>query len=127
MTMESKRDLHVDLAICDAATAGPWEWKEGEWRELGRITSPSWVVCSFGNEETYYPSAGAEPNDEDIAFIAESRQGWPEAIRRAIAAEAENERLREALRSIMHVSAWDGIAYELDRCYVIAKEALGRR
>ena len=38
--------------------------------------------------------------------------------------QADNERLREALRSIMHVSAWDGIAYELDRCYTLAKEAL---
>ena len=36
----------------------------------------------------------------------------------------EKERLRTALTTIMQLSAQDGIAHELDRCYVIAKEAL---
>ena len=45
--------------------------------------------------------------NNDKQFIAEAREGWPHAIRRAIAAEkrvaeleAENERLREQLRDL---------------------------
>ncbi|GAA0840662.1 hypothetical protein GCM10008915_36710 [Bifidobacterium pullorum subsp. gallinarum] len=36
----------------------------------------------------------------------------------------ENATLREALSVIMHVSKWDGIAPELDRCYSVARDAL---
>ena len=129
------RDLHADLAICDAASPGEWSTAD---------TTDGYYIL----DESDWVLAGTVESVEDARFIAESRQGWPEAIRRAIDAEAEVERLtagklhmerraqdaiseverlHEALTSIMQVSAWDGISHELDRCYVIAKEALGLR
>lgn len=55
------RDLEADLAICEAATSGPWE------------------------------------NEANIRFAAEAREGWPYAIRRALAAEEEIDRLRNEI------------------------------
>lgn len=61
------RDLKADLEICEKATPGPWE-------ELN--DNPI---------DTYW----AEKHPEDFAFIAAAREGWPEAIERAIAAEED--------------------------------------
>jgi len=41
------------------------------------------------------PMTGVTPDDWN--FFAVAREGWPHAIRRAMAAEAENERLKEQL------------------------------
>ncbi|MCR8843139.1 hypothetical protein NQ117_05555 [Paenibacillus sp. SC116] len=171
-TTEKKRDLHADLAICDAATSGPWN--------IADTTDGFYVL----DADDYVLAATLE-HAVDATFIVEARQGWPEAIRRAIVAEAEVERLQceltmaldgpvcndcqngevppfnefgegddcpkccgkgfvsheraaeliaeqceeieilhEALTEIIEVSKADGIAYELDQCYVIARGAL---
>lgn len=114
-TLETKRDLHADLAICDAATAGEWKFNGNE----VVVTSNPLVGI-----------AGAM-GEEDCEFIAEARQGWPEAIRRAIAAEAEVERLRSALSGM--VSAVDSgslrkakMSSGLDYVLNHAKEALSK-
>jgi len=61
------RDLDADLALCEAAT---WEtWDKLIW---------------------HIPAA-------DFHFTAESRQGWPYAIRRAQEAEREVDRLRNEI------------------------------
>lgn len=65
---ERVRDLEADLAICEAATPWPWAVDDG--------------FLDVISEEI---------------FIAEAREGWPYAIRRAMAAEAENDRLRNEL------------------------------
>lgn len=65
MTTEMKRDLHADLEALEKFENG------------------------------YIPEG---PNDNGHAiwgYFLFARQGWPEAIRRAIAAEAEVERLRK--------------------------------
>lgn len=90
---ETKRNLHADLAICEAATLGPW-WTEDTadtWQLFGGpcgmhqlIKAPK--VCAEYAE--YWP----EP--EDAAFIAEARTGWPHAIERAITAEIAADVLR---------------------------------
>lgn len=64
-------------------------------------------------ENGYIPGG---PNDNDRAiwgYFLFAREGWPEAIRRALAAEAENERLREALMNVYQkarndVARWGG-------------------
>lgn len=80
MTTNIKRDLHADLAICEAATAGPWETSGcGSWSVETRISGITGEVYE----------------DADATLIAEAREGWPEAIRRAIEAEGTNDLLRQ--------------------------------
>lgn len=110
---EIKRDLIADLAICDAATGGKWEWHDGKRHDLGSIVSDTeGSVCFFGNNTTYYPLEGEEPTEEDITFMTEAREGWAHAIRRAIAAEAENERLNGKI-AVLRV-AYDNLEIEND-------------
>ncbi|WOZ39805.1 hypothetical protein [Paenibacillus polymyxa] len=76
------RDLNADLALCEAATPGPWRVYGGK----------------FGETNVYHPPYDSHhkvvrdvdyDHEADAHFIAEAREGWPEAIRRAIAAEGE--------------------------------------
>lgn len=83
MTTETKRDLHADLAICDAATPSKWFAE--------RNTYLPWSTVYTSGEISFICE---RVRRNDATFIAEARQGWPEAIRRAIAAEAEIERLK---------------------------------
>lgn len=110
MTNEFKRDLNADLALCE---------KIPEWIAEGNLLAEYDRLTEMGCDlvATFVRQSDAE-------FTERAREWWPEAIRRAIAAEAENERLREALTRVMHVSKWDGISLELDRCYGIARDAL---
>ncbi|WP_338461656.1 hypothetical protein V5G20_18055 [Brevibacillus borstelensis] len=82
----SRRDLHADLAICNAATAGPWRTSPDGRYSLDIVSIPEQVVIcstdSFGD--------GAH----DARFIAEARTGWPHAIGRALEAEREADALR---------------------------------
>jgi hypothetical protein len=132
MTNETKRDLHADLAICNAATAHVnndtrlrYDWNGDEF-----------VVTTWDGIEL-----AMDISDECFArFIAEARTGWPHAIeraieaerrvaeletalkitkewheyekRRALAAEAEVERLRAALRTIARIPSTDPAAYK---------------
>jgi hypothetical protein len=84
MTNETKRDLYADLAICDAALVGPWEW--------GVDNGESLLQNSRGVPVVFISEPGI--TDADARFIAEARTGWPRAIERAMAAEAEVARLR---------------------------------
>ncbi len=77
------RDLEKDLAICEAATPGPWD-------DVADIVHSG---NSCGDEY----NCGIECKEADARFITESRTGWPEAIKRAKAAMAEVKRLKEAL------------------------------
>ena len=88
MTTENKRDLASDLAICEAATAGPAQYMRSVHSEY------DYEICRPDFFDTIIASAITE---KDAKFIAESFEGWPEAIRRAMAAEAEVARLRSEL------------------------------
>ena len=79
--MTEKRDLLADLEICQEAEIGPWS-----------ISDNGFMVCSN------LGLAVAEcESKEDALFISESREGWPEALNRAIAAEAEVEKLKSTV------------------------------
>lgn len=99
-TVGPARDLEADLAICEAATPGPWRWKEGYGLERMKLVG-EFEIMNFGVGGTYDQVAGMEPDEDDAQFIAEAREGWPYAIRRAMAAEAEVDRLRNEL-NILH-------------------------
>ena len=95
---DKKRDLHADLALCEAATPGVWDIElEGKW----------------ANVDTYiegipgYPYICQYCKVEDARFIAEAREGWPHAIRRALEAGEliaelmeENKGLRAELEQV---------------------------
>jgi len=82
------RDLEADLAICEAATPGPWKYAPCgcsptcDNADLSLISDEGWVSL------------------DDARFITEAREGWPYAIRRALAAEAEIDRLRDEIRML---------------------------
>lgn len=101
MTTETKRDLHADLAICNAATPGPWSTSSltegyviaGE----DKFTTVATVI-EYNDDGSEYLRLGYHDYQDNRTFIAEAREGWPEAIRRALVAEAEVERLSRVLR-----------------------------
>ncbi|MFW5434287.1 hypothetical protein [Paenibacillus apiarius] len=104
MTAETTRALHADLAICDVATPGPWLVDEGV---ANQIRQPN------GSKRRRITTPPDADGISDAKFIAEAREGWPEAIRRAILAEAEVKRLRETLMDVYQkarndVARWDG-------------------
>jgi len=94
-----KRDLQADLGIYGKVTPGPWE--------IDKIDS----FNGSGKSEIFYiiKSEHACNKDKIVAdmilhgadanFIIAAREGWPEAISRAIAAEAEVERLKNTMSS----------------------------
>ena len=68
---ETKRNLQADLELCERATQGPWKFFENS----SIITNETdvWICEVLCNN--------------DKQFIAEAREGWPHAIRRALEAE----------------------------------------
>ncbi|MEI2280749.1 hypothetical protein [Paenibacillus polysaccharolyticus] len=72
----------------------------------------------FGGHSLGYWEGRAAALD-DILGVLEDDQ-----YEQIMVLEAEIERLRKALTTVMHVSKWDGISHELDRCYSTARDAL---
>lgn len=119
---EVKRNLTADIALCDAATVGPW-WEQdneatwqlfgGEYGQYQLIKAPK-----YGTDYAeYWPPA------EDARFIAEARTGWPHAIRRAIDAEAEVERQRKLMR---YAQDMYGVSFAFIERYDAAIKEAGR-
>jgi len=93
MTTTSKnqaRDLEVDLAICEAAPPGPWIANTDPRFHDNLVWGPKGPGFETVAEATPY----LKEKREIAKFIAEAREGWPYAIRRALEAEAEVDRLR---------------------------------
>ncbi len=89
----SKRNLVADKALCDKASPGPWTYCQRGCDELGYDL----------DEPPNGPPNGIRgyfQRGEDAEMVAESRVGWPHAIGRAIAAEAEVERLRKQVAAL---------------------------
>lgn len=96
MTTDNKRDLAADLAICEAATAGPWEVAPDVCGPEGMAvyeTEDYGCICEVGDP---YARGNNRPA-ENMRMIAEAREGWPEAIRRAMAAEKAAQEFAEII------------------------------
>lgn len=78
-----QRDAEKDLAMCEAATLGPWEWEELNRFIMGGDTVVASVV---GGDEVTGPYVYLA--DNDARFITEAREALPYWIQRAQAAEA---------------------------------------
>ena len=95
----SRRALHADLAICNAATPGPWQTSPDGRYSLDIVSMPEQVViCST---DSFGQAA------HDGRFIAEARTGWPHAIERALKAEAERDELRKIVSEECPIAAFD--------------------
>ena len=96
------RDLQADLGICNKATPGPWMYLKDIFN--GSIYKKlsdgcrGHKLCELGT----YGSVifDRERYDDNAHFIAEAREGWPEAIERAIKAEEQAVALKEGLKRI---------------------------
>lgn len=83
---DQARDLEADLAICEAATPGPYQM----------------TPCGCGHQACNQFFISVTHSDgrldpDDAYFIVEAREGWAYAIRRAMEAEDKIDRLRNEL------------------------------
>ena len=86
------RDLKADLEICEAAPKGPY--KQGCHEAMPYSYETQLIGYRDENDGKQHPYVMAEANyhfkEETIkliAFLAAAREGWPEAIIRALEAE----------------------------------------
>lgn len=105
-----RRKSFDDLAVCEAASPGPWGMPNGGtggdyrlWDATGRL------VIRLGQsieatERIARMEFFVEADYADLEFMAKARTGWPAALRRVIRAEyelwsanKETERLKEEL------------------------------
>lgn len=97
------RDLKADLEIISKATPGPWRY-DGMHQEIQTPHEKDfWLIvseCRTTPDQEYQCDQFGHHYDNNFAFIAQAREGWPHAIERAIKAETEVERLRMALDKI---------------------------
>lgn len=106
---DTARDLRADLEVCENATPGPWVWDDERDNFPGVITGIDPETGGWGE---------ALGLSSDVAeFVMGSRMGWPAAIRRALAAEAEAARLREAVATHHAQKADDRCIEDDDRLY----------
>lgn len=85
------RDLEEDLKICEGATQGPWiEFGQEIWclgTSYHSKTDPHRWVCDV-------------IGDTNRKFIAEAREGWAHAIKRAQKAEGQVDTLIHEMRML---------------------------
>lgn len=86
-TQEQVRDLEADLSICEYAAPAPI-----------RTTPCKCGQCDKLILSIAYSEGRLDP--EDARFIVEARVGWPHAIRRAIIAEEQVDKLQEEIRQL---------------------------
>jgi len=84
------RDLKRDLEMCKAVTPGPFEAVYNDSASFAVVSSESGgiALCTGSNRAV------------NANFVSEARTGWPEAIQRAMAAEAEVEKLRAEMHKM---------------------------
>ena len=109
------RDLKADLKLCEAATEGPWvatltetrgdgwdEWEE-RWDVLSHNDTSAAICWDTGTK--------LGDGECNAVFIAQAREGWPEAIGRAIRAEGILRailELTEQGRAVEFTEDWGG-------------------
>ena len=89
------RSLEADLKLCEAAGAGPWS-DDGNTSFSVLDAGGKPVAFCYGPRQPYAYGHGKTVSWQVVEFIVSARTGWPSAIRRALAAEAEAARLRAA-------------------------------
>lgn len=94
---DMERDLAADLAIVEYAPPGPWYHDPANlWAMV--TTQPDGGGGFVARALPVTVSCRRYGERETAAAIAAMRGAWPAAIRRALHAEAECERLRDTMR-----------------------------
>lgn len=86
------RDLTADLELCAKATPEPWV-EDGAGSVYSADDKDGGDICEM------CPCRSLDVTNANAVFIAEAREGWPEAIRRAIKAEELLSRVAAQLNS----------------------------
>ncbi|WP_157211780.1 hypothetical protein [Brevibacillus borstelensis] len=105
------------MAICGAATVGPWTLDYDV--ETRRPLVEAMEVPSWGGGVIVADCA----EEADARFIAEARAGWPHAIERALVAEAEVARLKRVIDEALESSEWGVYEDALKSVVRILREA----
>lgn len=104
-------DLESLKKLCEAATPGPWRVTT----YAGGFSFKGRPHVYAGTDEEYgepYQIPGRNNLEADVAFIAASREALPAIVARALAAEAENKRLKTQLSyTLMKTAGWLGKSY----------------
>lgn len=116
---DRSRDLQADLALCEEATPGPWLHDE-RIRCAAIYQGIETIDCFDDLDEVvvFCSCPHTTQSRTNWNMLAESREGWPAAIRRALAAEAEVAALRAYVGAEMLRSDYQTAAHmraELDR------------
>ena len=95
--MSEQRDLRADLELCQKATPGPWKPFRDTFEPAiyTKLEDGCRGVCVARLEGLH-----GERQRNDANFIAAAREGWPEAIERAIKAESKNTESYDLLYSV---------------------------
>lgn len=102
------RDLKADMETCKNATPGPWmasiDHEVEDYRVCQDNGDGECICClammgNWDQETQEWTGESKTSFAADTRFIAAAREGWPHAIERAIAAEAEVERLTALLET----------------------------
>lgn len=89
------RDLKRDLEIISEATPGPWKVERYQDDSVNLFSKEHQLIYGGYDSLTFI-------YDADMEFIVEAREGWAEAVERAIKAESEAERLKARLQELEH-------------------------
>lgn len=92
------RDLDEDLKICEEATPGPWTPNNDARYEDHLVWGSKGP--GYGAVAEVRFDHPRKPRRYDAKFIAEAREGWPHAIKRALEAEEEVDQLKHEMRML---------------------------
>lgn len=94
------RNLKADLRVCERATPEPWV-EDGAGSVYSADDKDGGDICEM------CPCRSLDVTNANAVFIAEAREGWPEAIRRAIKAEKTVQRFKCMHKSlVISVRLW---------------------
>ena len=85
------RDLKADLELCNRASGESW-------KQASDTGYPYTIM-----DETFENVMAVYCTGDDAQFIAQAREGWPHAIERALEAEAETLKYKEAHRHVLDI------------------------
>ena len=96
---KDERDLQKDLELCNKATEGPWIVHPGKIVFPGKSSMyQSLIIAEFDLGPVASVGVRGKENKENEEFIAQAREGWPEAIQRAIEAESKLTKIQHILK-----------------------------
>jgi len=104
---EIKKGQCTFCANKDAELVKTYKNEKGESYHIHKIYNYNWhIIASAATYEKIignydYDEGGVCSTPEDAKFIAEAREGWPHAIKRALEAETELEVYRELYKKDM--------------------------